>query len=427
MGFRKGGSIRRRRPTRWLKFPAYLEPQPPPTVDRAAPPCDAGDLHKENALEAAGGEASGSNTRLFSLQQSTIRRWVDNDEQKKLDIAWAKVMFRVGIPSNFLNFETNQKLHEVYLQVAKSRHHVKLPSFKHMRTVMSNIVYMRVQKTVEPLTTCWDVSVCTFITDGSSDRRERPVMNFLAAGVDGAVLVATVSMSGRKKTGPALAKLWEQIMREIGLRRINAICIDNTEVNKRAAQILERRMDKEIARILWVPCVAHCCSLLLRDLDKLDWVKHSVKRGHTIVKFIRNHHNIHSLMMTVDSSLSLAAHEEPEGNDGSVLKGPEDEAKKTEEELVQERRLTKTLKGRVPKNLEDKDEELTDDKIWMTSCGRGSADCRRTQVAAKRTTAMTLISSYDQSRPSQTRRTSERGGSDDNAKKSHARQRRSPG
>ncbi|GBG61066.1 hypothetical protein CBR_g18658 [Chara braunii] len=84
-GFRKGGSIRR--PTRWLKFPHTFEPQPPPTAGRAAPPCDAGDLHKENALDAAGGEASGSNTRLSSLQQSTIRRWVDNDAQKKLDIA----------------------------------------------------------------------------------------------------------------------------------------------------------------------------------------------------------------------------------------------------------------------------------------------------------------------------------------------------
>ncbi|GBG70541.1 hypothetical protein CBR_g6669 [Chara braunii] len=172
-----------------VKVPAYVEPQPQPSAGRAAPPCDAGDLHKENALEAAGGEASGSNTRQSSLQQSTIRRWLDNDAQKKLDIAWAEAMFRAGIPFNFLNFETTQKLHEVYLQVAKSRPKVKLPSFKHMRTVMLDIVYMRV--------------------------------------------------------------------------------------------------------------------LLLRDLSKLAWVKHTIKRGHTIVKFIRNHHSTHSLVMTVDDSLSL--------------------------------------------------------------------------------------------------------------------------
>ncbi|GBG63931.1 hypothetical protein CBR_g39935 [Chara braunii] len=65
---------------------------------------------------------------------------------------------------------------------------------------------------------------------------------------------------------------------------------------------------------------------------------------------------------------------DPEENDGSVSKGPEVEAEKTEEELVRERRLTKTPKGRVPKNLKDKDEELTDDsdlddELWKGKCG----------------------------------------------------------
>ncbi|GBG59926.1 hypothetical protein CBR_g66732 [Chara braunii] len=214
-------------------------------------------------------------------------------------------MFRVGIAFNFLNFDTKQKLHEVYLEVANARSKVKLPSYKHMRTVMLDFIYLRIQKQVHPLTTYWDESCCTFITDGSSDRRERPVMNFLAAGEKGAVLVATMSMTARKETTQALAKLWEQIMREIGVRRINAICTDNAEVNKKAAQILERRTDKDIARIPWVPCVAHCCSLLLRDFNKLDWVKTTVKRGHTIVKLIQNHHSTNSLMMSMDDSLTL--------------------------------------------------------------------------------------------------------------------------
>ncbi|GBG83293.1 hypothetical protein CBR_g37004 [Chara braunii] len=105
-GIPEGGVDQTEKADEVVEVPVYLEPQPPPTAGRAAPPCDAGDLHKENALEAAGGEESGSNTRLSSLHQSTIRRWVDNDAQKKLDIAWAKAMFRAGIPFNFLNFDT---------------------------------------------------------------------------------------------------------------------------------------------------------------------------------------------------------------------------------------------------------------------------------------------------------------------------------
>ncbi|GBG87660.1 hypothetical protein CBR_g45813 [Chara braunii] len=94
-------------------------------------------------------------------------------------------------------------------------------------------------------------------------------------------------------------------MREIGLQRINAICTDNAEVNKKAAQILERRTDRDVARIPWVPCGAHCCSLLLKDLSNLPWVKDTVKTANTIVKFIRNHHATNGLMMTIDDSLTL--------------------------------------------------------------------------------------------------------------------------
>ncbi|GBG65079.1 hypothetical protein CBR_g49153 [Chara braunii] len=303
-GIAEGGAIAMETQDVEPLISGYEEPQPPTTAGMA-PPKTASRTEPVAAADEGLVEGSASNTRVASLQQRSIRRWVDNDAQKKLDIAWAEAMIRAGIAFNFLNFDATQKLHEVYLEVANARPKVKLPSYKHMRTVMLDFIYLRIQKQVNPLTTCWDESGCTFITDGLSDRRERPVMNFLAAGEKGAVLVATVSMTARKKTAQALAKLWEQIMREIGVRRINAICTDNAEVNKKAAQILERRTDKDIARIPWVPCAAHCCSLLLRDISKLDWVTGTVKRGHTIIKFIRNHHSTHSLMMSMDDSLAL--------------------------------------------------------------------------------------------------------------------------
>ncbi|GBG79806.1 hypothetical protein CBR_g30069 [Chara braunii] len=46
-------------------------------------------------------------------------------------------------------------------------------------------------------------------------------------------------------------------------------------------------------------------SLLLKDLSSLPWVKDTVKTANTIVKFIRNHHVTHGLMMSIDDSLSL--------------------------------------------------------------------------------------------------------------------------
>ncbi|GBG84506.1 hypothetical protein CBR_g38788 [Chara braunii] len=162
---------------------------------------------KETAATQAAREDGASTTRIASMQQTTIKRWVDNAAQKKLDVAWAEAMFRAEIAFQFLEFDTTQQLHNVYLEVTKARPQVKLPSSKHIRTVMLGFIFMRIQKQVEPLTKCWDVTGYTFIMDGSNDRRERPVMNFLATGEQGAVLVATMYMDGKKKTGAALAKL----------------------------------------------------------------------------------------------------------------------------------------------------------------------------------------------------------------------------
>ncbi|GBG79582.1 hypothetical protein CBR_g29729 [Chara braunii] len=256
------------------------EPQPPITAGRELVE-EMAQRGKESAAGEALREECDSTTRVAPLQQTTITRWVDNATLKKLDIAWAEAMFRAGIAFNFLNFGTTLKQHEVYLEVANARPKVKLPFAKHIRTMMLDFIFLRTQKQVQPLTACWDVTGCTFITDGSSDERERPVMNLLVAGEQGTVLVAKVSMDGKKKTGTALARLWEKIMREVGLHRINAICTDNAEVNMKATQVLERRTDLAVSWIPWVPCAAHCCSLLLRDISKLDWIKGTY--SHTIM------------------------------------------------------------------------------------------------------------------------------------------------
>ncbi|GBG91584.1 hypothetical protein CBR_g52620 [Chara braunii] len=106
-------------------------------------------------------------------------------------------------------------------------------------------------------------------------------MNFLAAREQEAVLVAPLTMTARKKNALVSARLWEHVMREIGLKCINGICTDNALVNKKAVEILELHKDKEVARIPWVPCGAHCCSLLLKDLTNPSWIKGTVNTSNT--------------------------------------------------------------------------------------------------------------------------------------------------
>ncbi|GBG59428.1 hypothetical protein CBR_g38453 [Chara braunii] len=424
----------------------YEEPQPP-TIAGMAPPKTASRTESVAAADEGLAEGSRSNTRVASLQQASIKRWVDNDAQKKLDIVWAEAMFRAGIAFNFLNFDTAQKLHEVYLEVANARPEVKL---------------LHIQKQVHPLTTCWDESGCTFITDGSSDRQERPIVNFLATGEKGAFLVATVSMTARKKTAQALAKLWERIMREIEVHRINAICTNNV---KNAMRYLQRQVGgawkgpdhlevlgdlhefhkaptpkgpKRKDKKMWEPEAKADCEKLtpsewwatygndVPDLQAIaikvmgmwstatpvvrvvgdlwrnvpDLQANAIKvmgmrnnlQPETLQKLVYIHWNMQLLRVANNSGANgegyvdlwssfFEAIPKPDENDGSILKAPKDETEKTDEELVRRSTFVNTPKGKIPKKLEDEEDERTDDSDLDDELWKGKCDCRMRRAA----------------------------------------------
>ncbi|GBG58734.1 hypothetical protein CBR_g134 [Chara braunii] len=365
---------------------------------------------------AAGGgsdKGQGSTARVVATRQTTVRRWVDNEAQKKLDIAWAEAMFRFGIAFNFLNMDTTQTLHAVYLEVVRPK--VKLPSYNHMR-----IGHVGCHLSQDPEGGAFIDCMLGHVRMWVNRLQESASDELLGGGEQGAILVATVTMTGRKKNAPALVRLWEQVMREIGLNRINAICTDNAEVNKKAAQILERHKDKEVARIPWVPCGAHCCSLLLKDLANLSWIKGTVKTANTIVKFIRNHHATHGLMMSIDDTLSLLhptevrfgsvymmlqrladrvccvleaigtagsffkSLMEPVSNNGSVLSGPAQDPEEKEEQERRQRRMVKAPRGRIPKELVDSDSSGNsdlEDLVWKGKCWNESSSEDRSEEA----------------------------------------------
>ncbi|GBG92192.1 hypothetical protein CBR_g54637 [Chara braunii] len=200
------------------------------------------------------------------------------------------------MPFNFIRLDKTKELHDVYMELAARNARMDLPAFETIRAVALNIVYDNVRAQVRPLMDKWDISGCTLITDGTQDRKSRAVLNFVAAGESGAVLIKVVDVSDGKKNARALAKLWEEVIREIGVHRVNAIYTDNASANKRAAKLLSMRTDKAIAKIPWIPCAAHTLSLLLKDISNIAWIKTVWKKGRNLVKFIKNHQSTMGLL-----------------------------------------------------------------------------------------------------------------------------------
>ncbi|GBG63343.1 hypothetical protein CBR_g37701 [Chara braunii] len=204
------------------------------------------------AGKAAQGSAAGQ--KSGKLTQVSIKRWTTNDSQRRLDIAWGMHLCRHGAPFNYVRTTQTQELHDLYLELGEKKQRVKMPSLEVVRTVVLDIIYDKVQEDMRPLTAKWDHTGCTLITDGCTDRRYRPVMNFIGASESGAILLKVVDVSKKKMTAVALAMI-----------------------------------------IPWVPCAAHCLSLLMKDICELEWVKEVVQRTKMMVKFISRHHHTTAL------------------------------------------------------------------------------------------------------------------------------------
>ncbi|GBG79518.1 hypothetical protein CBR_g29665 [Chara braunii] len=91
----------------------------------------------------------------------------------------------------------------------------------------------------------------------------------------------------------------------IGIDKVNAICTDNAEVMKTATGILQSHPDPAMRHIPWIPCAAHCLSLLLRDIASQPWAATVMKKAHKLVKLMRNKQRALALHKAMRNALVL--------------------------------------------------------------------------------------------------------------------------
>ncbi|GBG62980.1 hypothetical protein CBR_g34681 [Chara braunii] len=419
-GIPEGGVDQTEKADEVVEVPSYLEPQPPPTAGRAAPPCDAGDLHKDNALEAAEGEASGSNTRLSSLQQSTIRSLLLRD-LSKLD--WVKHTVKRG--HTIIKFITNHHSTNSLMMTVDDSLSLLRPTEVRFGSVyqMLERIYDR-RAVLKDMVNGRNAVKWNAIRWSTSKLRARSDLVYFTLRSDD-------WWTGLNKVVEVMEPVFGLLRRmdQDGTGPTNLVEYDDMIERKLSHVVLtvEQRasvMEKVKERMKMMRQPVHTAAFLLdprrreprwlHDQDKdcnqgYGHVEHRIAGGEEL-----GFHGLHPFQTKEqvvarklgEASVHTLKHAaialhvpktknngfvdlwcdfvepapEPEENDGSVSKGPEDEAEKTEEELVRERRLTKTPKGRVPKNLEDKDKELTDDsdlddELWKGKCGLSEDSC----------------------------------------------------
>ncbi|GBG78439.1 hypothetical protein CBR_g26468 [Chara braunii] len=199
-------------------------------------------------------------------QQSSMTSYVVDELQKEFDQGVASFFFENVITFNAARSDSYKNLERILNLAARSRKILRMPGYNYLRTKALPAEYKVVDNDLDNIREVWDVTGLTLMTDGTTTTSNRPVMNFIAAGDSGAVMVKSVDMEGKDKSTPALARMWEEVIRELGVHRVNAICTDSAQVDIAARKILNEHEDPAISSIPWVPCACHVCNLLMSDM-----------------------------------------------------------------------------------------------------------------------------------------------------------------
>ncbi|GBG73436.1 hypothetical protein CBR_g16152 [Chara braunii] len=135
------------------------------------------------------------------------------------------------------------------------------------------------------------VTGATIMSDGRKSRDARPIVNFLAGGSCGVMLVRTMNREGERDRAPDVLAHWIKVFDDFPPKWVNAICTDFTSAYVTAGNMLQGPQQRpEHQRITWLPCAVHVCNKMLSDIGcSGSWSKDIIMRGRAVVCFIKEH------------------------------------------------------------------------------------------------------------------------------------------
>ncbi|GBG81859.1 hypothetical protein CBR_g34042 [Chara braunii] len=135
------------------------------------------------------------------------------------------------------------------------------------------------------------VTGATIMSDGRKSRDARPIVNFLAGGSRGVMLIRMMNREGERDRAPDVLARWIKVFDDFPPKWVNAICTDSTLAYVAVVNMLQGPLQRpEHRRITWLPCAVHVCNKMLSDIGcSGPWSKDIIVRGRAVVRFIKEH------------------------------------------------------------------------------------------------------------------------------------------
>ena len=171
----------------------------------------------------------------------------------------------------------------------------KGPSFYELKgPPLKNVVH-EVNDFLLDIKNYWKVYGGSVMSDGWTNQKQQPIMNFLVYCPRGDMFLKSIDTSGLIKDAETLFNIFDSVVQEIGVEYIMQLITDNAYAYKKAG----KKLQQKYGTLFWSPCAAHCIDLMLENIANPKWfplVDEAIKKEKKITKFIYNHGVVLDLM-----------------------------------------------------------------------------------------------------------------------------------
>ncbi|XP_050251787.1 uncharacterized protein LOC126698530 [Quercus robur] len=141
----------------------------------------------------------------------------------------------------------------------------------------------------------WKVYGCSIMSDGWTNQKSAPIINFLVYCPRGTMFLKSLDVSGLTKDANTLFKLFDKVVQEVGPEHVVQFITDNDSSYKSAG----KKLMQKYGTFCWSPCAVHCIDLMLENFSDKRYfpiIDETIQKAKKITKFIYNHGKILSLM-----------------------------------------------------------------------------------------------------------------------------------
>lgn len=239
------------------------------------------------------GSSSDTPSSSRGARQSTLIEANNAIAKEAANAAVSRFFAACGVPYNVAESSFFKDMIKVVSVVGGS---YVVPHRNTLRTTLLAKEKTSVEASLEPIRETIKALGCTLTSDGWSDRRSRPLLNFLAVCPEGEMFIEAVDTSNETKSAEYMAEQVNAVIKRhnIDVKDIVHVVTDSAAACRLSGELLE----EEHGHLVWTPCTTHQLDLLLESLGKLHWMSETIKDGRSIVTFITGRHKSLALYRT---------------------------------------------------------------------------------------------------------------------------------